>query len=248
MSQLENTEDMMSQLSWQFSSTSQDHTTHDSTSQYPSHPTHVRRKTRSEDFNILAHAQSQLQTHLSATSSQNSDSTWRPPQPHPLAHSQPACQRDSDPFQPQQPQIYHHAPRPRSSHHFSTTTYPDLRTPVTNLPFRWWENGVLVSNSSSEEEDVRPSIEHDPAGAVVDSVEMPDVTNPGAVSPRTDIKTEEMDEGPNDEEMQEGRLWDEAQRTWNGYLKHKESWVRRAGLKREREEHERSGAAKRGRT
>ena len=80
-----------------------------------------------------------------------------------------------------------------------------------------------------------------------ESVEMPDATSPGTFGPRTDIKVEETDENENDEEMQEVRVWEEAQRNWSGYVKHKESWVRRAGLKREREEHERNGAAKRGR-
>jgi hypothetical protein len=85
---------------------------------------------------------------------------------------------------------------------------------------------------------------------VVQSIEMPDAISPGTVGPRTDIKVEETDEDLNDDEMQEPGLWDEAQ-TWNGYVKHKESWVRRAGLKRVREEHERNGAvttpSKRGR-
>lgn len=74
---------------------------------------------------------------------------------------------------------------------------------------------------------------------------MADAISPGGVSPRTDVKIEETDEEVDDSEMRT-RSWDEAQ-TWNGYVKHKESWVRRAGLKRAREEHERCGAAKRGR-
>jgi hypothetical protein len=246
MSQLENTSDMMSQLNASFGSTTS--SSQNGTIAYPSHPTHVRRKTQSEDLSILAHAQGQLQSHLSAQTHppiQCSDSTWH-------SQSQPPYLYPS--HQAHQSQ-YNHAlqvqvPRPHSSHQFSTTTYLDLRTPVTALPFRWWENGVLVSNSESEEEDIRPSIERDPAGSVVQSIEMPDAISPGTVGPRTDIKVEETDEDLNDDEMQEPGLWDEAQ-TWNGYVKHKESWVRRAGLKRVREEHEWNGAvttpSKRGR-
>lgn len=100
---------------------------------------------------------------------------------------------------------------------------------------------MLVSTSSSDEDDIRPSIERDPACSVVSSIEMRD-----AISPSTDVKVEETEDELDGEEMHEPWAWDET-RSWNGYVKHKESWVRRAGLKREREGNERKGAAKRGR-
>lgn len=245
MSQLENTEDMMSQLNASFGSTTS--TSQNDTALYPPHPTHVRRKTQSEDLSILAHAQDQLQSHLAAAAPlQSSDSTW---QSH--AHPQPPYL-----YPPHQTHRSQHAhphpyqqPRPRSSHQFSSTKHPDLRAPVTVLPLRWWETGVLVSNSESEEEDIRPSIEplEPDAMSVVQSIEAEPSVSPGTVGAlmrEVDGAQEVKMEGASGDEA---RLWDGPQ-TWNGYVKHKESWVRRAGLKREREVHERSGAAKRGRT
>lgn len=217
--------------------------------QRPSTKAHVRRKTKSEDLNILAHAQAQFQDHLGPTFTQSSDSTWQPQtqawsqtQLHPYSQSQP--QHD------QYPRNFQHstAPRPRSSHQFSTATHSDLRTPVTHPPFRWWENGVLVSNSESEEEDVRPSIEPADDMSIVQSIEDEASVSPGtkelgdlgAGEGKDEVKMEDV----SGEEAEKMRFLGEAQKHWNGYVKHKESWVRRAGLKREREENERHGAAK----
>lgn len=250
MSQLENTSDMMAQLNASFGST----ITHSSRADTALHPAHARRKTLSEDLSILAHAQDQLQSHLAAAPMQAyapiqfSDSTWQshsqsqPPYLSPDRPAHPLRQHARQHAHQHQHRHEHHHPRPRSSHQFPTTmTHSDLRSPVTTLPLRWWENGVLVSNSSSDEDDIRPSIERDPAGSVVPSIEMRD-----AISPGTNVKVEEEKGGLDGEEVQEPQPWDETQ-SWNGYVKHKESWVRRAGLKREREEDERNGAEKRGR-
>jgi hypothetical protein len=125
---------------------------------------------------------------------------------------------------------------------------------VTALPFRWWENGVLVSNSESEEEDIRPSIEPIEPFKPDPMLVVPSIEDPGQLSPGTHDRTSQggagavevkMEDASDDDEVK-AQVWEEPQ-TWNGYVKHKESWVRRAGLKREREECERNGVAKRGR-
>lgn len=231
MSQFEDTSSIMSQLDSRFRNTNTASGLDlNPANQYPSTTAHVRRKTKSEDLNILAYAQAQFQDHLGPTSTQASDSTWQP-------------QHD------QHPGNFQHstAPRPRSSHQFSTTAHPDLGTPVTHLSFRWWETGVLISNSESEgEEDVRPSIEPADDMSIVQSIEDEASVSPGTADPcnqrKSEAKGEVKMEDVSDEE--EARSCHEAQRNWNGYVKHKESWVRRAGLKREREENERHGAAK----
>ena len=92
-----------------------------------------------------------------------------------------------------------------------------------------------------------PSIEDEPS---ISPGTIGGITGPGfqeVIGGKERMGSKEIKiEDASDEEEVKARVWDESQ-SWNGYVKHKESWVRRAGLKREREECERSGVAKRGR-
>ena len=238
------------------------------TAQSDARTQHLHKKCKSEDLHILAHAQGQLREHL------------EPPERQTYQHqkqNQNQTQEQSSQWlqdldinaQPQsshqyQPHTHLHqstGSRPRSAHQSRPAflnpyqTKPDLRNPVTHLPFRWWETGVL-DDDDIENNEIRQSIERDPnpEESIVESIEIDDCISPGTQSYSLNhrsvaesgiggsVKTEEGDED------EEARLWDEAQRNWNGYVKHKESWVRRAGLKRERDgAAERHSLQKRGR-
>lgn len=198
----------------------------------------MHRKTKSEDLHILAHAQGQLREHLEPPENQTYE--------YQNQHQQQQC-FDQDPFGqrphsalqasfPHQAQPQSTA-RPRSSHQFAThsdyfRSTPNkskqvLRTPVTHLPFQWWEHGGVF------DDHVEDQIEED---SVVESIEVDDIS-PGSlhdsISPRSHIQPEVKLEDTDEDEQ--ARLRDEAHGNWNGYVKQKESWVRRAGLKRERE-------------
>jgi hypothetical protein len=195
---------------------------------------HMHRKTQSEDLHILAHAQGQLREHLEPPESQ----TYQHQQQQ-SPYQDPFAQRPHSALQmpfPHQPQPQSTA-RPRSSHQFAThsdylRSMPNkssqiLHAPVTHPTFQWWEHGGVF------DDDTEGQVGED---SVIESIEVDDIS-PGSlhdsISPGSLIQPEMKleDEG----EDEQARPWDETQWNWNGYVKHEESWVRRAGLKRKGE-------------
>ncbi|KAJ4983248.1 hypothetical protein SVAN01_11261 [Stagonosporopsis vannaccii] len=223
---------------------------------YP--PVH-RRKTRSEDLHILSHAQGQLREHL------------EPPGSATYALQNPSSQRRADEYRAESQLLARLppaplpsgacAPRPRSAHqfrHVHDARDPSLRAAAVKPPFRWWERGLLSSDApcyddpasfeNQDEDDadeIRPSIEA--PDEVLESIETDAHAHShsyAAVSPMSGVAEET---GASEDDA---RRAGEAQ-MWRGYVQHRESWVRRAGLKREREERVEHGGrvgAKRGRS
>lgn len=95
---------------------------------------------------------------------------------------------------------------------------------ATHPPPSQWCEPARPSPPSSDSDAVRPSIEH---------ADEPCIEGRPAAR-ETQIKMEDASD-------------DEPQTGWTGCVQHKESWVRRAGLKRALDESETLGAAKRGR-
>jgi hypothetical protein len=244
MSQLDNTSAMLSQLCTSFQQPPQASTAGDKPAQHASRRTCVRLDTHSRDLSILAHAQDQLQSHLSTAPMRSRGSVWRVGSQRtrsqslsPTAHRYPGehvyASGCGGAGQWQQPQR-------RSSTQFETNTRPDLRT-----PFRWRENSVLlstsVSASDSEGSDghVRPSIE--PCNPVSPEPLIPDQsTTPPQATSDLDAEKHHARSSPADSSCP----WDPAPKR-NAYVAREESWVLRAGLKREREAHSHRGTAKR---
>ena len=133
----------------------------------------------------------------------------------------------------------HSKSHPRSTHQISSSASgvkPDRCTPTTHILPSQWANGNGLESSSHEatgnptdhrsESDFALEIDED---NVVESIEIDASISPGT---EEDSKRRVLELNADHEEV---HLWDEVQQTWNGYLRHEESWVRRAGLKRERD-------------
>jgi hypothetical protein len=115
------------------------------------------------------------------------------------------------------------------------------------VPFRWWEDGGGhgVAGRGRDGREVVESNECDDDGgnvSVMQSIEGGDEVVPRKQGPVSEDEGDDCDE-------EERAIWDEAQKDWDaGYVRTGENCVKRAGLKREREQRdERQGTGKKGR-
>ncbi len=97
-------------------------------------------------------------------------------------------------------------------------------------------------NDDDDDDNVRPSIERDPEDCVMQSIELDECVRERRLGEKRDVLGNE--ERALDEAQKQVQMREEG---WSGYVKYKESWVRRAGLKREAGEGEGGRVVKRGR-
>lgn len=237
-----------------------------------------RRLTRSEDLHlhILSHAQGQLREHLEpgggTARGQRVLSALQP-----LAHQHRAYAAAAASAAPRPRSAQHlygaYPPHPRSLR-------SDPQSPASGLdmPSRWWERGLLSADpgrspnpwfpthcatyphggnedglSDDEGETIIPSVEVPAPDMVLESIESDALPRCyGAVSPVTGFAEGDAEMvGSEDEAARGGETQGQGQgQGWRGYVQQRESWVRKAGLKREREvEREKEkGGGKRGRS